>query len=183
MAEKSGSGLATQIAAGLIVALVIYLIGAAVGLLPSVLGIVAALWRHLVSRAELPWFVIWPLILCTASLLVTWFRPYRQSRGVRRYTEDSFFGVTAKWRWSPLRLRPVDIRVLCPRCSTRLVSGSGIELQQHEHITMPVQRFYASCERCNRQVAEGNVEHLIDRIERQIERNIETGDWRKKVAA
>lgn len=179
------SNFTVQVLASLAVALLLYLIGAAVGLLPSLITVARQLIAHLGSTVSLPRWVLWPLIFCAAYCVFKVARYVLKPDPRRAYREDDFFGFHAKWQWSRFGLWPKDMKIQCPRCRTQLVSRSEPDIVTYGSGPIPgissVIRFYSYCETCGRRVADGNVSHLEGKTERQIERNLETGEWKKKV--
>ena len=136
----------------------------------------SAAWKFLTATAGTPhWALIAlaivaaPTIYRTVRLLV----PAKRSSPTTRpahftdYTEDTFFGVV--WRWGYQQgqlLRPAGF---CPACDTRLVYSE------------PFRGICVNliCEHCHKVVyeGEGGLEDALNRVERQVERKIRSGEW------
>lgn len=90
------------------------------------------------------------------------------------YRQDMFGSII--WRWSysgdgwPLQLRP-----FCPGCQTRLVYNTRREFGDHKTDYV--------CDRCNVLIEtfRGTQPEVIDKIQRLIEREVNSGDWKRKV--
>ena len=135
-----------------------------------------ALWHHLTSAVEIPWYALWLLILCiipTFWRLARWCMSRRNKEPRKSdYKEDIIFG--AQWKWGyDWGENPINITPFCPTCHTRLVSL--IERYPHK-ITF-------QCETCRRDIVtlEGEHNFVIGAIARQIERVLNTGEWKTRV--
>ena len=179
--ESLRSELSTQIIAGLAVVFILYLIGGAVGLLPSIISVGRHFLAHLLSTARIPLWSLWVLIGTVIFTIVLLLNRWRGGQEAITYTEDSFFGMRVKWSWRFWSLKPKKIKLLCPRCGTHLVSDSEFALQGNQTFIIPSTAFFVLCELCNTRITGGNVGYNEDRAYRQIMRNLDTGDWRKRV--
>ena len=151
------------------------------GAWPLVLSGAAATWIYLTSPVEVPWGVLWILVLITVASGAFVVKRLRARVSPRNYVEDTFQGVRAKWSWSLFRLKPKNVRVLCPACSTRLVYDEYFKMEHHGNVMIPGTRRVSVCETCDRKVASGDVAYLTQMAIRQIERNLDTGAWKHKV--
>jgi len=185
MTEKDNhpirNGVIATVLGGLILAYIPYTRAVAVSL-GSVLwqGLVkgsTVIWTYFASTATMPWLVVWglialsvPTVWCIAKRCIP-----KRDRGptIQDYTSDFFFGVN--WRWTyQWGNNPACIAPFCPICSTRLVFVRNIL----DHNTT------LRCETCNHDVVtlDGEPHFVVDgTIARQIERRINTGEWKRIV--
>lgn len=135
------------------------------------------MWNVLISRWEIPWIFILFLILLTIPTLIRIFRLFVPKSEIKPsmyvpkeidYDEDEFFGVI--WRWNS------DEAIgYCPTCQTRVIyklgyNGRGIESSLY-------------CETCRRTLTtlDGDRQDVLGRVARQIERKLNTGEWKQVV--
>lgn len=139
-----------------------------------VMSLATAIWAYLTSRLNVPWWGL--LVLIALALPTIWriakgFLPKRnEGPKVQDYRSDFFFGAKCRWeyKWDNI---PMNISSFCPICSTRLVFIRNI----FRHDTT------LRCETCSRDIAtlDGEPEYVVGMIARQIERRINTGEWRR----
>jgi hypothetical protein len=165
-------------------------------------GIFVAVWHYIVAamdwicslvmlRFKLP---LWSLVLLVVfGLVLRRFLRRRQPQAVQPiiwsdeptvpagpretdYTQDRFLG--AIWRWNYFQGRVNNPSPFCPQCDNEL-------LFVHNHTWGLFVGTSLRCEHCGwESTMEANyTQHqLISRIEREIRRNLRTGDWRRSVA-
>lgn len=138
---------------------------------------IESVWSHLGESTLLSNCILYPLIGwsgLSAFLLILHIRErfFNKDQSML-YLQDQFRGVI--WRWSYRRKKIIRIAAFCPRCDTQLLfkpSGS-----------MSTPCTYLHCERChdNLCVMEGNYSAVTDTIQRLIERNLRTGEWKNLI--
>ena len=136
-----------------------------------------AVWNFLISEINLPWIVIGILFLLAIPTIITIARkfiPKSEAKAevyeakLQDYIEDEFFGVV--WRWDNN-----GAIGYCPNCQTRVVYNLG-----YGHRGIETSLY---CETCSRTITtlEGNTSDILGKVARQIERKINTGEWKKIV--
>jgi len=185
MSKESKESLFRKIGGGVI-------IGVLVGHLLKISPLDATHWTWdflkscgsiLVEKVAVPKWLLGTFILVCA-LLVGWI--YQRIRAAFSeityldYREDCFDGIT--WRWSyDLNGHMHQIRGYCLTCDTTLVSSEeedrGFEYSTGQTFTT------FRCERCpdSRIRLLGDRVYIFARIERQIDRAVRVGDWKKVV--
>jgi hypothetical protein len=134
-------------------------------------------WDFLTSEGRFPWILIVILFSLAFPTLVKIVRrlipkpktePEVYEPSQQDYVEDEFFG--AIWRW--VSERPA---AFCPRCQTRLIYNLGYS---HRGLGMTTSLY---CETCERTIAtlDGDREQVLGMVTRQIEKKINTGEWRQ----
>ena len=169
-------GLFVTVAGGLILALILYPLGYALPILKWIWGIIASCLAYLRSPSSMP---RWLVAILAIGCIPTFFRVFKRFLPTPvnplAYTQDTFFGLV--WRWSyPLSPTSDQTWCFCPKCDTRLVYN-----EDHLALTGSFQFF---CETCNQGVAEipGNdVGVILNRVIRQIERNVRTDIWKERI--
>jgi hypothetical protein len=93
--------------------------------------------------------------------------------GWKDYTSDEILGINWRWRWDNNAI--AGLIAFCPTCDME-VSGYTPEYTEFQT------DFY--CDRCNRSLQTLNMEpqYIADRVIREIERKVRTGEWRAAVA-
>jgi len=129
---------------------------------------------HLVSYLSIPFWLFYILLLMGVPFLVRCLLRLRRHTGpqVGDYTSDRFLEVD--WTWHYVRGNaPEGIWCFCPDDNTRLVYAA----KYYPHfITL-------KCETCERTWGPfpGKIGDLQNKIERQIERKIRTGEWKTAI--
>jgi hypothetical protein len=92
---------------------------------------------------------------------------------LHHYREDIFFGVI--WRWDRIPPTSNGLNAFCPVCGTRLVCNPFFQHTKHGSV------FF--CETCNKDVAtlDGDLQNTLRAVWRQVERKINSGEWKKVV--
>ena len=94
------------------------------------------------------------------------------------YTEDRFIG--AIWRWGYHGSQMTYPYPFCPQCDNELVF-----VRHTPWVASEVEATSLKCERCgwkSERQENYSVEQLVERFQREIRRNLRTGDWRHIVA-
>jgi len=145
------------------------------------LALLIAFWNHLLSTAGVPWVIVylsWALLaLLLRDVIASALRMGGAKEVPRSYTEDTFFGIL--WRWEltgygKLGLNPTGLTPFCPHCDMQLV---------HDR-TDQGGNMHFRCESCDRVYSPvmGSVDSVQERVSRDIQRILRTGEWRKKLA-
>lgn len=154
-------GFIGTVVAGLVVATIL----AVSGRIPAVVWGVAA-WRWLVRPVPVPLLV---LVVMIGVLIVFAARIVLKSLKFRPpawldYVQDNFLGIVWRWRYEGSHLVESSIRPFCPQC------GTGLRGEQQGYREMTTSFI---CDECPfAQDIPGNVEQVIDRIGRLIERAV-----------
>lgn len=173
------NGTIAAVLAGLILSVIPHTRRIAVAVLGAIWSAVSSffvyLWQYLTSKVDLPWFLVWLLIF--AAVPTVWrsiarFLPREKGPQKTDYQSDLFFGVSWTWDygWGD---SPTNISPFCPVCATRLV--------------YMIDRFDGPtnlhCETCNKNIREmqGKPEFIEGTIARQIERKLNSGEWKRIV--
>jgi hypothetical protein len=190
MAENGGHAMRNSIIATVVGGLIL----AAV---PTVRGWVAAGWNVLAGWAQQLWLwlgstyetPVWLLAVLTLfsaafiiPLLIRVLRPSREPTFSESYTSDSFFG--AVWRWRYLGSGIDNLWCFCPGCDGQLVyEEARNDGMRPGSIGIPPHFTSFSCERCRTERCriEGDREHALHRVQREIDRKIRTGEWKPRL--
>ena len=170
-------GTVASVLATVICALLAFLVP---GLYRWALDAGSAAWKFLTAAGGTP---RWVLIVLAAVAAPTVYRALRlllpaKSAGptVRParftdYTEDTFFGVV--WRWAYQQGKLLPPAGFCPTCDTQLVYS-----EPYRGISVSL-----VCEHCHKTVydGEGGLEDALNRVARQIERKLRSGEWQRMV--
>ncbi|MFM2075190.1 MAG: hypothetical protein RJB34_1495 [Pseudomonadota bacterium] len=175
MAEDKNSSLATQVIAGLVVASIIGAVSFVLGAFKWVMEVAAIFWNHLTDASTLPNWSLYLLALMGLNTIIYWASLVIKPKGlnpIAAYTHDTFLGL--KWRWSYISGSPTNAWAFCPECDTMLVYS---ELGRYFD---PVQKTVLTCETCCKDMLnhEGDRAYLVEKIHRQIDRKIRTGEWK-----
>lgn len=161
------NGIAVIVVGGLILAAVIWLIPVVGKALLSVLG---WLWRQMGSRLVVArWLLMFLMVIVPVTLLglLRWWRARKQPDWTE-YTQDDFFDIVWRWRYSYDSSTPTDVEPFCPKDGTRLVYW--VDMREFR------------CETCGRkfEVREAqDMRHMRGMVERQIRRKLDTGEWKR----
>jgi len=134
----------------------------------------SAVWAHVVSSISVPRWLFYPLVVVSlVCVIVGIVKLFGKKDPRRQYTSDIFHGMN--WRWYlDGNLHPHNLRCFCPEDSTRLVYSNDSLWERSATF---------HCETCGRRWGpiDGNQHDAIAMIERQIERKINTGEWKQVV--
>ena len=142
------------------------------GIVKSVSG---SIWGHFSSSTNVPLFLIWILLLLSIPTLIRLLKRIFPSKEceprIADYNEDVIRGI--KWKWSYWGHTPTNFSSFCPTCDTRLIYS----------LSYYPDRTTFSCETCHREVAtlDGDRDFAEGSIARQIERTVNSGDWKKRL--
>ncbi|MFA6180396.1 MAG: hypothetical protein WC696_12360 [Candidatus Methylopumilus sp.] len=177
MDDDKHSSLSSQVIAGLFVAAILGAVSFIPGAFKWVVAIATDLWSHLRGTSEFPNWSLYLLALMSIHTFVHWTARVTKPKGpsVASYNHDTFLGL--KWRWSYISGHPENAWAFCPHCDTVLVYfevGSRFDPDRNTVLT---------CETCNRDLLrhEGDKDYLVQKIHRQIDRKIRTGEWQSVV--
>jgi len=138
-----------------------------------------SLWTHLMAQSQWPnwsaYFVSAWLLISIVRLAVKKFRNRKDNHN--RFSQLSFLG--AVWRWNSMSSLPYGLRPYCHTCDTMLVYehiGGGYYSNESEKVLL-------HCERCGHDVGNTNGRYtgLQERVTREIDRLVRTGEWVKHV--
>ncbi len=183
MADKSPDSIKTNVIGGVLTAAVLGIAGAVWAFVPSAwkwfTDLLASVWAHLTSPATIPTWWLYILyavgagVLLVVALIVR--ESFKKTTGptFTDYKEDRFLG--AVWRWRYAGGSPTGAWAFCPACDTMLVYG-------HKHGFGEVTTVL-HCETCKRDVLteQGDKDYLVNKVYRQIDRNLRTGAWKNYV--
>jgi len=177
MADNKYSSLSSQVIAGLIVAAVLAAVSFVPGTSKWAVEVATNFWNHLLGASALPNWSLYLLVLMSINTIIYWAALAIKLKGpnISAYNHDTFLGL--KWRWSYISGQPVKAWAFCPHCDTMLVYsmiGSFYE---------PDRKTVLTCETCSRDMLEhkGDKDYLVEKIHRQIDRKIRTGEWERIV--
>lgn len=156
----------------LLAALVIYLLGYLVPVLGWLSAGIISFWKYFKSPLVIPMWLFWLLILGSIATIFRILKSFLTTGYSAKYRRDEFFELV--WRWSyPLRPAGDRIWCFCPKCETRLIYRArmldGVNLIN----------FF--CETCNKEYPQrfsGEIDEVLSKVIRQIDRKIRTGDWK-----
>ncbi|MGB5148320.1 MAG: hypothetical protein WBN86_14470 [Porticoccaceae bacterium] len=172
MTDEKHSSISSQVVAGLIVAAIIGAISFIPGVLKWVTETASAIWSHLLGTTGLPNWSLYLLAILSINTLAYWISLAIKPKGpdVSSYNHDTFLGL--KWRWSYISGHPAGAWAFCPHCDTVLVYYTNSRYD-------PDYKTVLTCETCNRELLshEGDKDYLVQKIHRQIDRKIRTGEW------
>jgi hypothetical protein len=142
--------------------------------LNGIVGLAINIWGFSISKVQISWGIILLLMILSLPTILRFvkkFIPKSEKGNILRkndYTEDEFFGVI--WRWDS------DETIgFCPNCQTRLVYNLGYGYQGMETSLY--------CETCERTITklDGNHQDVLGKVARQIEKKVNTGEWKQVV--
>ncbi len=175
------NGIIFPVVVALIVAGLLYFIPK---FLAFVQNVIAILWNYLLSRTLIPNSLLCLLIILAIPTILGIIKFFFRSKLQRRsdenklvlYKSDVVFGML--WRWPFIteeNLPSRDLWCFCPSCATRLIDKlgfNGSEMTTNFH-----------CENCgfiSRKFI-GNRDSALKTVIREIERRINTGEWKDKI--
>jgi endogenous inhibitor of DNA gyrase (YacG/DUF329 family) len=172
LAHDKHSSITSQVIAGVVVAAIIGAVSFIPGVFKWLEEAASSIWSHLRGTSELSNWSLYLLALMSIHTLVYWIARVTQPKGpnITEYNQDTFLGVT--WRWSYISGHPVNAWAFCPHCDTVLVYSEGSQFD-------PTQQTVLTCETCGRDVLrhDGSKNYLVEKIHRQIDRKIRSGEW------
>jgi hypothetical protein len=178
------TGVIITVLGGLILAALIFIVPRAASFIWS---LILAFWNFLISEIVVRWFVLIILILLSVPTVWGFIKPLlRQRKGptgpsLDDYTEDNFYN--AIWRWKTFYNNFPDgsLWCFCPNCNTRLVYKNEFETDRRGNMGRIT---IFTCETCHTDVTrlEGDKEFALSTVARQIERKVNTGEWKRVVA-
>ncbi len=173
VADNKQSSLSSQVIAGLILAAILGAASFIPGAFKWILEIAADFYAHLRATSGLPNWSFYALALMSIHNVVYWIAHITKQRGpsVGAYKCDNFLGI--KWRWSYFSGQITNLWAYCPQCDTMLVYEEVGSLYDPDRKTL----LYCETCGCNRLDHQGDEDYLVQKIRRQIDRKIRTGEW------
>ena len=170
------NGIIVTVVGGVILAIILALWNTIVVLLKWLVSTVGDIWMFIISKVSIPWIIL--ILLVVLSLPTIWrfaktFIPERnESLSLQNYRQDTMFNVVWKWAETP----PSSIRRIngfCVKCQTRLVYETGFDNNETVFV----------CEKCGTRSDKftGDIDNALGVVWRQIERKINTGEWKNIV--
>lgn len=177
MADDKSSSLSSQVIAGLIVAAVVAAVSFIPGTFKWAVEAATDFWSHLFGATALPNWSLYLLALLSINTIIYWTALAIKQKGpnISAYNHDTFLGL--KWRWSYISGNPVNAWAFCPHCDTMLVYSNIGSFFDGDRKTV------LTCETCGQDMLHHNGEkdYLVEKIHRQIDRKIRTGEWERIV--
>ncbi len=191
--EKSQvwTGIISTVVGGLILAAV-YALWPAVrewinGVFKYIGSALVSAWSYLLSSIEIPWLLFWLLILLAiptlwkiVSPIVNKIRkiPAEQTEpNLKEYVEDRFLNLIWRWKFTKNGFPDTSLWCFCPECNTRVVVV-------YRHGRAGALGTSLFCETCGEEkffVDGKDRDDIKGMISRQIERRINTGEWKDVV--
>lgn len=176
MSESSSSSITSRVVAGVLLAAVLWGATFIPGLFAWLSIKAGLLSTHLGYPSELPNWGVYLLVITSVPSLMLLINAIKKDKGqsITEYTQDHFWGLN--WRWSYIGDQPHDPWAFCNTCDTCLVYlESGVYKQKAISL---------HCETCESKLLEqdGDKQYLIDKVHRQIDRKIRTGEWINVIA-
>ena len=168
------NGILVTVGSGILLAAALFVLSRIPTAWRYVASFFSRIGAHLVSHLSVPFWLFYILLLMGMPFLGWCFLRLRRRAGPRvgDYTSDRFLEVDWTWHyvWGST---PEGIWCFCPDDNTRLVNS---EDSYRHSITL-------ECETCKRKWGpiQGGMYDLTNKIARQIERKIRTGEWKKVV--
>lgn len=178
VADNKSSSLTSQVVSGLLVAAVVGVLSFVPDAFKWVAAVVSGFWSHLLGISAFPNWSLYLLALMSIHTLAYWIIRVTKPKGpsVTSYNHDDFLGL--KWRWSYVSGRPFGAWAFCPHCDTQLVYSNVGGMFDPDRKTV------LTCETCSREMLhhDGDKDYLVEKIHRQVDRKIRTGEWQKNVS-
>jgi hypothetical protein len=137
-----------------------------------------AFWSHLKGTSGLPNWGLYLLVFTAIHTAINLTKRLKKPKGPNftAYNQDSFLGVI--WRWSYIGKHPQNAWAFCPYCDTVLVYS-----ERRAKYSFEIEETMLTCETCNQERLRhaGNKDYLVNKIHRQIDRVIRTGEWETKI--
>jgi hypothetical protein len=142
------------------------------------------LWVLVTTTYKLPAWLTWLLITGCVTFLVRTVIAYRKSKAItfQRYNEDTFLDLRWKWQYGQdgkmTGIKNGSITPYCPKCGVRMNTAS-LEYGRGNVAIITV-----SCLACDHavKVTTGPTSDVRERIAGLVEREITTGNWKKKLS-
>lgn len=137
-----------------------------------------SLFTHLAAQSQWPNWSAYLVSSLAAMAFFSWALRYWRNRkdNHNRFNQFSFLGSV--WRWNGISSLPYGLRPYCPMCDTMLVyeNTGGYYSGEDKRVTL-------HCERCRTSpvVEPGDMNYLRERVTREIDRLLRTGEWRGHV--
>ncbi len=179
------TGIISTVIGGLILALILNQIDSVSFFLESILDfiwhILTLIYEYLIDPIAVPGIFIYAGILIVIFYMIRLLKRSDAKKETSnltngpdflKYNEDMFLGV--KWRWKYDNMNTLDrVASFCPVCDMQLICNT----------TYDGIRSDLKCERCNRihYSHNGDYDDIESRVEMEIERNLRTGDWKKRI--
>ena len=174
------NGAIASVIAGVILLAVPALRGYVVSFLRWLWSGVVWCWDGLISSYSLPgwaWLVVFLLALVGLKNVYIGIKGESEEPEYESYVEDFIYG--AKWRWQWIGNRISNLWCFCPSCDATLVYDDS----SCSSLFSNVRKTDFICENCgNRIVATvkgGNKGYATGAVEREIDRRIRTGEYKK----
>lgn len=133
-------------------------------------------WSHLVTSSLIPNWVTYAMSLALAISALRWALRAWESRkdNHERFTQFNFMGGV--WRWNFMSGAIWNLGVYCPTCDGVLVYEENTDQFFRTVVNWHCERCNSICVSCK-----GDKDYLNDRVKREIDRLIRTGEWRNYV--
>jgi len=135
-------------------------------------------WKVLIASYALPgWAWIGIAIFTLIGIISTFIaiRGESSSPEIKYYTEDFIYNTIWRWRWSGRHIS--NLWCFCPTCDATLVYDDSSYYNRTASQTSFI------CENCSHRVITsingGNKSYAIGAVEREIERRVRTGEYKK----
>ncbi len=160
----------SKVIASAIIGLAVWLIGNSLGVWPSVESYFWSLIHYALESSLIPnWIILIGalsfLLFVVVILRTLWLSFFNW----HAYTSDEFLGINWRWHWEGNEI--LGLIPFCPTCELE-VTGYMPEYSEYQTV------FH--CDRCNTSLQSLNMEpqHIADRVIREIQRKVRTGEWR-----
>lgn len=135
-------------------------------------------WRKLMAQSQWPNWSAYLVSLLAAISLLRWAFKAWSSRKDSLSRFHQLNSVGSVWRWNVISSHPIALQAYCPECDMRLVYE-----ETGGRFTNEAQTVVLRCEKCDvvRTSEPGDMKYLNNRVSREIDRLIRTGEWRRHV--
>jgi hypothetical protein len=153
------------------------------GFFPIIWEVLKSLYRLLLIPISIPLVLLVFFILLFGYNLIRLSLSLFPDEQKFPYTEDILFGI--HWEWNINQngdeIYPVRPVGFCPHCKSRLISDVSREFSYKHSDFLYSTDFY--CEYCDKVLwtSDGNYMYAIGRVRREIERIINSGEWKRKI--
>lgn len=137
-------------------------------------------WTALMASYAFPgwvWIIVFFFALIGAASIFFRLKVDTAKPEHHAYVEDNMYG--AKWRWQWISNRIFNAWCYCPRCEATLVYDDS----SCRNFMSDVNKTDFICENCGHSVVAsitgGNKDYAIGAVEREIDRRIRTGEYKK----
>jgi hypothetical protein len=139
-----------------------------------------AAWGFITYRQPVPVWLLSFLILCAVALVAFILLRLRAIRpDWRSYTQDEFFGVIWRWRYTS-QGGVADLIPFCPACDTLIRPARQDPPAGYYSSEWPYHTRFG-CDHCTAKpsVTKGSIDTIHDKIIRQIDRKLRNDEWRQ----